>query len=105
MDLPLEPIPIPRAQRERIAKAVKQRVQEGREEHEKNVLFMLLLREDLSCDFIDKGHVEIAKHQLSRLFLVNHVRLGDGAKIWFRRKHVEELVVEYRLETTTRVLV
>lgn len=37
MDLPLEPIPIPRAQRERIAKAVKQRIQEGREEHEKYV--------------------------------------------------------------------
>ncbi len=37
MDLPLEPIPIPRAQRERITKAVKQRVQEGREEHEKYV--------------------------------------------------------------------
>ena len=37
MDLPLEPIPIPRAQRERIAEAVKQRVQEGREEHDKYV--------------------------------------------------------------------
>jgi hypothetical protein len=37
MDLPLEPIPIPRAQRERIAKDVRQRVIEGREEHEKYV--------------------------------------------------------------------
>nr|MDO8086729.1 hypothetical protein [Candidatus Sigynarchaeum springense]MDO8116982.1 hypothetical protein [Candidatus Sigynarchaeota archaeon] len=37
MDLPLESITLPREQHNRITKAVKKRIQEGREEHEKYV--------------------------------------------------------------------